>query len=117
MHNLFLGLIKEHFSGILGITPAPYRENAVISLTLGFLPPDLSENDVKGVEKLKRWLKAPSALTFSPDRVKAVEKLKGVNLRSLDFVCKQIQCSLNYTKTDLAIALLDWVGLWVFISH
>ena len=53
MHNLFLGLIKEHFTGILGITPTSYQENAVIQLVLGAFPPYLSKSDIKGVEKLK----------------------------------------------------------------
>ena len=120
MHNLFLGLIKEHFTGILGITPTSYQENAVIPLVLGDFPPYLSKSDLKGVEKLKRWLEAPAAATFSSDQVKAVNKLKGANLRSLVFVCTQLQCSLptkttNYTKTECANALLDWVSLQVFI--
>ena len=115
MHNLFLGLIKEHFTGILGITPMSYQENAVIPLVLDAFPPDLSESDKKGVEKLKRWLEAPAAATFSSDRVKAVNKLQGANLRSLAFVCTQVHCSLptnmtNYTKMDYANALLDWVS-------
>lgn len=121
MHNLFLGLIKEHFTGILGITPTSYREEAVIPLALGPVPQDISESDEKGIEKLKRWLEAPAAATFSSDRLKAVKKLKGANLRSLEFVCTQLQCSIptqttNYTKMDYANALLDWVSLQVFVS-
>jgi hypothetical protein len=121
MHNLFLGLIKEHFTGILGITPTSYREGAVIPLALGPFPQDISESDEKGIEKLKRWLEAPAAATFSSDRLKAIEKLKGVNLRSLEFVCTQLQCSIptqttNCTKMDYANALLDWVSLQVFVS-
>ena len=116
MHNLFLGLIKEHFNGILGIPPMPYKEKAVILLSLGDLPSNLSENDGKWIEKLKIWLEAPAAATFLPDRVKAVEKLKRANLRSLNFVCTRIRCPLPtktsaYSKTDYANALLDWVSL------
>ena len=123
MHNLFLRLIKEHFTGILGITPMFYQEDAVIPLVLGAFPPDLSESDKKRVEKLKRWFEAPAVTTFSSDRVKAVKKLQGANLRSLAFVCTQLHCSLptkmtNYTKTDYANALLDWVSrqVSVFLS-
>ena len=120
MHNLFLGLIKKHFTSILGITSISYQKNAVIPLVLGTLPPSLSESDKKGVKKLKRWLVAPAVATFSSDWVKAVNKLKGANLRSLDFVCTQLQCSLptktmNYTKTDFANAFLDWVSFQVFV--
>lgn len=46
MHNLFLGLIKEHFTDILGITPTSYREGAVIPLALGPFPQDISEDRI-----------------------------------------------------------------------
>jgi truncated hemoglobin YjbI len=87
----------------------------VIPLVLGAFPPDLSESDKKGVEKLKRWLKAPAATMFSSDRVKAVNKLKGANPRSRDFVCTLLTTTTTYTKTDYANALLDWVSLQVFV--
>ncbi len=66
MHNLFLGLIKEHFTGILGIGLPAYHETVVITLVLGLLPSDLFQNDTKGVRKLKAWLEAPASITFSP---------------------------------------------------
>jgi len=115
MHNLFLGLIKEHFTGILGIGLPAYHETAVITLVLGPLPSDLSQNDAKGVRKLKAWLEAPASITFSPIREKALKKLAGVNLNALRFVCEQVNCTLpvksKYTKADYVQSLLDWVSI------
>ena len=118
MHNLFLGLIKEHFMGILGIGLPTYHERPVISLTFGVPPETLSNSDKKGVNKLKTWLEAPAATTFSSDCVTAIKKLKRINLPALRFVCSEVNCSLpakpRLTKADYVECLLDWVSyLWL----
>ena len=64
MHNLFLGLIKEHFMGILGINLPKPQEKAALVVNLGPPPLKLNPNDVKGVGKLKHWLEMPVNSTF-----------------------------------------------------
>jgi hypothetical protein len=120
MHNLFLGLIKEHFNGILGINLSkPKGEKRAIIVNLGTRPLTLNPNDVKGVEKLRRWLEKPVASTF-PDRHLALKKLQCVNLPALEFVCSELHCNVpplplptkpqrnRHTKGELAEALLEW---------
>jgi hypothetical protein len=117
MHNLFLGLIKEHFNGILGINLSkPKQERPAIIIRLD-IPPTLNPNDIKGVQKLRRWLEKPIA-TF-PDRASALKKFQRVNLPVLEFICSEIQCDIplplpnepqrnRHTKAALAEALLNW---------
>ena len=120
MHNLFLGLIKEHFIGILGISlPKPTQEKPAIIISFGTLPSNLNPNDVTGVEKLRRWLEKPLASTF-PNRGSALRKLQGFNLPALEFVCSGVRCNVpplplpteprrsRHTKAELAEALLQW---------
>ncbi len=93
MHNLFLGLIKEHFTGILGISlPKQTREKPAIIVSFG-TPPHLNPNDVAGIEKLRRLLEKPIASTFS-DRGSAIKKLQRSNLPVLEFVCSNVHCSV-----------------------
>ena len=119
MHNLFLGLIKEHFTGILGINlPKPTQEKPAIVIAFT-TPSKLNQNDVTGVEKLRRWLEKPLASTF-PDRSSALKKLQRLNLPALEFVCSEVRCNVpplpppteprrsRHTKTELAEALLEW---------
>lgn len=119
MHNLFLGLIKEHFEGILGIGLPAYREGAVVMIDLGEIPDSLSENDRKGVKKIKALLEAPISTSF-PSRDEGIRKMTvGVNAPALEFVCDQLGCSpppppsprKKATKAQYASHLFDWVCL------
>ena len=120
MHNLFLGLIKEHFIGILGLNLSRGKqEKPAIIVPLGLPPSTMNPNDVKGVEKLRRWLEKPVASTF-PDRNLALKKLQRVNLPALEFLCSELHCNIpllplpteprrsRHTKAELAESLLDW---------
>ena len=120
MHNLFLGLIKEHFIGILGISLSKQtQEKPAINVSFGTLPSNLNPNDVTGVQKLRRWLEKPISSTF-PDRSSALKKLQRVNIPALKFVCSEVRCNIpllplpteprrsRHTKTELAEALLEW---------
>ena len=121
MHNLFLGLLKEHFNGILGIGLPLEREQPVLDLKLGEVPSDFKETDKKGLKKLLKLLQAPVA-TALPSEAEALRKLtSGVNLKPLQFVCNQLQCAPQSAtqgtplKTSLASALFLWVSdlfLW-----
>ena len=119
MHNLFLGLIKEHFTGILGINLSkPKQEKAAIVIKLGSSS-KLNPNDIKGVATLARLLEKPVASTF-PDRDSALKKLQRVNLPALEFICCEVRCNIPllplptepkrnwHTKAELAEALLEW---------
>ena len=117
MHNLFLGLIKEHFSGILGIELARETEERALTVRLSDAPGDFNLPERKSVEKLRRWLEAPAAKVFSSDRGQALKKLKTLHLRALRFACEQLHCTLPpplshdaaYPKGLVAAAILDWV--------
>ena len=119
MHNLFLGLIKEHFNGILGISLSnPKLERRAITVNLGTQPSPLNTNDIKGVAKLRRWLEKPIASAF-PDQNSALKKLQQVNLPALEFMCRELHCDVpllplptepqrRLTKAEFAEALLEW---------
>jgi hypothetical protein len=116
MHNLFLGLIKEHFTSILGIGSSRVPEDPVISVTFSVTPIQFTENEKKSVQKLKKWLEAPAANIFSLERELAINKLKSCHTKALRFACDELGCSLpspdsnaNYSKDLLAGTLLDWV--------
>ncbi|PPQ97558.1 hypothetical protein CVT26_002343 [Gymnopilus dilepis] len=110
MHNLFLGLIKEHFKGILGIALPTSKERA-IKVAFGPRPDNFSDNDLKGIDKVHAWLEAPVNVTF-PNRAQGLKKLSGVNLNSLVFVCNELGClpaqKTRYFKKDYVVEVLDW---------
>ena len=114
MHNLFLGLIKEHFTGILGIGSSRIQEDPVLSVKFSVAPTQFTANEKKSVEKLKKWLEAPAAKVFSHERELAINKLKTCHTKALRFACDELGCSLpgpndNHSKDLLAGILLDWV--------
>ena len=116
MHNLFLGLIKEHFTGILGIGSPRIQEDPVLSVNFSVAPADFTENEKRSVGKLKKWLEAPANRVFSTDRELAINKLKTLHTKALRFACVELGCPLpgpdinsNYSKDLLAGILLNWV--------
>lgn len=113
MHNLFLGLIKEHFTSILGIGSPRIQEDPVFSVTFSVTPTHFTENEKKSVERLKKWLEAPAAKVFSHERELAINKLKTCHSKALRFACDELGCSLPgpdiNSKDLLAGILLDWV--------
>jgi hypothetical protein len=116
MHNLFLGLIKEHFTGILGIALPRKQEDPVCSIVFSEPPAGFTENEKKSVERLKKWLAAPAATVFSHERELAIKKLKTLHTQALRFACDQFGCDLptvdgngTYSKDLLAGRILDWV--------
>ncbi|PPQ79322.1 hypothetical protein CVT26_001092, partial [Gymnopilus dilepis] len=123
MHNLFLGLLKEHFMGLLGIDLPKEDNSAVLKISFGPLPSNMNQKDKDSVEKLKGWLERPYTCSFSPDQEKALNKLMRANLCALEFVCKELSISVccptdtvhsnrrKYTKIDYARNLLTWRSL------
>jgi hypothetical protein len=58
MHNLFLGLIKEHFENILGIRVEKKVICPVVVVSLSDHWMTFTPYERKSVQKLKRWLEA-----------------------------------------------------------
>ena len=59
MHNLLLGLIKEHLEGILGIRLEKTVEAPVVDINFPSLWQQFTPNEQKSVSKLKKYLEAP----------------------------------------------------------
>ena len=85
MHNLFLGLIKEHFTSILGIGSLRIQEDPVLSIKFSEAPITFTENERKSVGKLKNWLEAPASKVFSTEHELAINKLKTIHAKALCF--------------------------------
>jgi hypothetical protein len=96
MHNLFLGLIKTHFCGVLGIGSEKRSEDPVISVDLSPAPVDFKSSEKKSLEKLKNWLQAP---LVQDEQHQALRKLKSFHLRVLKFVARNYQAKLPVTTT------------------
>lgn len=115
MHNLFLGLIKTHFTRILGIDISPYREAPVLEVGLSDTPSDFTGNEKKSVAKIKRLLEATKSTSFDNNRAKAIKKLADCHQRALEFCCKEVGADqhLPYrtsrSKNALSAALVQWV--------
>jgi hypothetical protein len=92
MHNLFLGLIKEHFTGILGIGLPRIQEDPVFTIDFPVIPMHFTEKEKKSVERLKKWLEAPVATVFSAERELAINKLKGLHMQAILFACNALGC-------------------------
>jgi len=118
MHNLFLGLIKEHFLGILGIhLQKPAGKDVVINITLSNNWHALTQNEQKTLQKLKKRLEAPMNDELQLDRASVHKKFMRCHERSLAFVCCELGLdltrALNKTKISKKYwvdALLDWVS-------
>ncbi|KAJ3500743.1 hypothetical protein NLJ89_g9653 [Agrocybe chaxingu] len=113
MHNLFLGLIKEHFCGILGIALPSREEEPVLDIEFGQIPASFTSKERKSVEKLRKWLQAPLASTFSSGPKQALKKMKSLHLAALKFACEQLRCPSTVnkprtTKGHWANSLLTW---------
>lgn len=121
MHNLFLGLIKTHFCGVLGIGSEKRSEDPVISVDLSPAPVDFKSSEKKSLEKLKKWLQAP---LVQDEYQQALRKLKSFHSRVLKFVCEELSCPLppgnhnshSPTKHYWATVLLDWVCFQILLS-
>lgn len=121
MHNLFLGLLKEHFTNILGIGLPLHREPPAFILLNPINEAELTGGDRKGVKKLKSLLEAPYSTTLLP-REQGLKKFTlNVTSNALKFVCRNVGClentdSQKRTKADLAGLLLNWVRSYFVFS-
>jgi Transposase family tnp2 len=115
MHNLFLGLIKEHFQGILGIGAQKDKDETVLSIKFSDELMNLSITEQKSVNRLKGYLESPMNDRLTSDRETWLRKFSQCNLSALEFVCKQLGCphppeGQKIAKKDWAESILHWVS-------
>lgn len=138
MHNLFLGLIKEHFQGILGYyppntahpSPAPHAD---IHINISSDPtnplPDGKEVRAS-VRRLISWLEEPfKFMDENSDEFKSAVKKWGksnIHIAAFVYVGHGLNClpqtldstgrntalpfAKKLSKTDLAMCILSWVS-------
>jgi len=121
MHNLFLGLIKEHFHNIIGIGRAKTTEGAVVFVEFPDPPSDFTDAELKSLVSLRKMLQQPlnDAIEASPEAVK--KKLMRFHHRPLAFACEMLDvddekvflddqaCALH-SKATCSNDLLCWVS-------
>lgn len=123
MHNLLLGLIHEHFTGILGLSlPAEKDQNpAVLRLPFSEVRmPQLSNNEQKSWQRLIRWLEQPmnQELNTLEGYEGWLSKLGKQHRSALALLCQELQVASvpshpgkvsRASCKDLARGLLKWV--------
>ena len=95
MHNLLLGLIHKHFTGILGLSlPVDKDQNPPVlrlSISESFL--QLSDNEQKSWKRLVRWLEQPMCedLNTMAGYGQWLSKLARQHWGSLGLLCHELQ--------------------------
>jgi hypothetical protein len=123
MHNLFLGLIKEHITGILGIKvnrKAPL-EAAVVKIELSDRWKSMKPNEKKNICKIHRWLQGPLNKELTESRGQVEKRFERCLKPALQFVCCEVARDLRETSRSASgkvtvkawvKELLDWVSTW-----
>jgi hypothetical protein len=119
MHNLFLGLIKEHFDGILGIRLSKAEEAPALEVEFSALWKEFTPQEQKSVSKLKKLLQRPLVSELDQSRRQVEKKFMRFHSRALEFACTELKCPVapanprpsrhRTSKTEWAHALLAWV--------
>jgi hypothetical protein len=140
MHNLFLGLIKEHFQGILGYyppgnahpSPVPHADIHIN------IPPDPTNPlpDAKepraSIRKLISWLEEPFKFGDEPESSKEFESVvkkwgkSTIHVAAFVYLVRGLNClpqtldstgcdtvlpfAKKLSKKDLAMRILSWVS-------
>lgn len=125
MHNLFLGLLKEHFDGILGIRLAKEEKETVIKLVLPQEWENFGKREQQSIAKIKKMLEAPLSKQIQEDRQKVFKQFYTCHVRALAFFCHELGCPpvdhpharamAKLTKTEYVNRLLAWVS--TLIAH
>ena len=137
MHNLFLGIIKEHFQSILGNRPKPKVKSKPSTTSIHIQIPEDMMNPVPkektaraSVRRLMKWLEEPLEQdSKKPAAREALEKLwsgSKVHVVSLVYVGRGVGClpltmdqkgcdtvdskRRKMSKLELAKKLVDWVS-------
>lgn len=123
MHNLFLGLLQEHFE-ILGIKLEGEEDKQIVFDIFPLIPADtyshLSTAEQKSMNRLIHILEQPmnSALNTMDGYAHYEKKLMGCHASSLQLACDQLRVSVSLEyenqrvfKMHYVKALLAWVRL------
>ncbi|PBK83649.1 hypothetical protein ARMGADRAFT_944798, partial [Armillaria gallica] len=98
MHNLFLGLLKEHFRRILGFCVKTKRDKAMSGAVNIDIPDDthipLEDKHIKSVKSIKRLLEQPLAEVFSnaQELYKFENKLVAKSHPALFYIANRLSC-------------------------
>ena len=128
MHNLFLGLIQEHFQGILGIRlvkDSDVDASPVLNIPLSDCTGNnLNNTEWKSLSKALTWLMGPMnhELASELGMMKWTKKLSNLHLEALKFVCQELHCApiaVDLRKKmmncpDYARGILIWVSMHSF---
>ena len=124
MHNLLLGLIHEHFTGILGLSlPADKDQNSpVLRLPLSDSEAwiQLTDNEQKSWRRLVRWLEQPMSqeLNTLNGYERWLSKLGKQSRSTLALMCRELQVASvpshpdkvsPATCKDFSRGILEWV--------
>lgn len=122
MHNLFLGLIQEHFQGILGIRldKDDHAEEPAFDLNILIDLSTLLPQEQKSTRKLLKWLQMPlnNDLSSATGKKLWFNRFMTLHISSLQLVCKGLKCPAltsegekhKLYKNDWVLRLLDWVS-------
>ena len=124
MHNLLLGLIHEHFTGILGIQLQPDKEKDAPVLRCNFTDTwtHLAHKEQASMRRIIRWLEHPMTSQLSTEDGMAywLKKFSNEKLVLLQLVCHELHCAPvpfdpwkqgNFRRADYARGILQWVNL------
>jgi len=130
MHNFLLGLIHEHFTGILGLSlPVDKDQNRpVLRLSVSDTWMQLSDNEQKSWRKLIRWMEQPMSLDLATPEghnqwLLRLAKLHRTSLALLSQELLVVSVPSHPAKVshpsckDFARGLLDWVCLSLVMCH
>jgi hypothetical protein len=113
MHNLFLGLVKEHFDGILGVRLNKDEPEVVLNIKLSDAWMFFSHKEQKSVKRLRKWLEAP--LDYE-EQANWNKQLSRCHSRAVELFCKELKCSeirsakpARRTKAHMVNELIAWV--------
>jgi hypothetical protein len=125
MHNLFLGLIQEHFQGILGlclVKDSDSDTSPVIDITLSDRTGShLKDAERKNLSKALSWLTSPmnQDLDSDPGMARWMKKMSNLHLEVLKILCNELHCApipldprkKTMNRPDYARGILNWVRL------
>ena len=128
MHNLFLGLVQEHFD-ILGIQLNNTKSRTTPSLVIN-IPEDsinkLNEHERKSVNRLVKMLEAPikKELQSQAGYDVHVKQLSALHRAALELLCSSVNAPLmldpkhanksKLNKPDFIHVILAWVSIDTF---
>ena len=121
MHNLFLGLINQHFQNILGIRLNKDKEQSGSTINVYFTNPQWdtqTEVEKKDSKRLLGWLRMPlnSEINTMEGHNSWLKKFSGLHLMVLQLASDKLKCQTLPSdeckvmcRVDYARSLLHWV--------